>query len=567
MLQSARVQRFKSISDATVPFGRITLLVGPNNAGKSSFLHAIQFGVSVAQSLRLDNVALWNDENLSGSLATQQLVYTPLRDVQALAAGGSLRQDANQAISVTLTTDNLGSAAIQVRRGKNKNIAVSIQGSALGMRLESMEHPFSVVAPGLAGIPAFEEFRSPGIVQRAAAKGDANSVFRNVLWLLKQDPSAWQTFNSRLATIFGGLNIDVLFNEAVDEFISAQAVKTESNLPVDSCGTGVLQAIQTLAYIGVYKPSLLILDEPDSHLHPDNQRRMARLLHSIVQSSDLQVLISTHSRHFLDEFSSLGAMVHWFSEGAIHADNTDRVSVLLGLGALDAGDRLRNGETPLIVLTEDSKPEGLRVLLQASGLGDDVCQIWSYAGCSNTQSAKVLASFIRDHAPGTLVLVHRDRDYMTDAKAESYSRGLTDAGLSVFLTTGTDVESHFLNSDHIVSLVPEVDRAVVEQIINDATAATRVKSIERCINYRNNEAQKDRNKGGPGVDPGSIATQAFESYDANPVRYRYGKQVRGMVASQLQEHLGRNVDIVQTSPALSVPQLQDIAQQLIRPPE
>ncbi|MFP3756250.1 ATP-binding protein [Cupriavidus sp. SIMBA_020] len=567
MLQSARVQRFKSISDATVPFGRVTLLVGPNNAGKSSFLHAIQFGVSVAQSLRLDNVAIWNGEDLSGSLAAQQLVYTPLRDVHALAAGGNLRQDANQAISVTLTTDDIGSATIQVRRGKNKNIAVSIQGSSLGKRLESMEQPFSVVAPGLAGIPAFEEFRSPGIVQRAAAKGDANSVFRNVLWLLKQDAAAWQTFNTRLESIFGGLNIDVSFDAAVDEFISAKAVKAESTLPVDSCGTGVLQAIQTLAYIGVYKPSLLILDEPDSHLHPDNQRRMARLIDTITRSSDLQVLISTHSRHFLDEFTELGATVHWFSEGAIHADNTDRVSVLLGLGALDAGDRLRNGKTPLIVLTEDSKPDGLRILLQASGLGDDVCQIWSYAGCSNVQSAKVLASFIRDHAPGTVVLVHRDRDYMTDEKAELYSRSLTDAGMAVFLTTGTDVESHFLNVDHIALLVPEVDRPVAEQMVNEATSESRAISVERCINHWHNEAQRDRNKGGPEVNVGRISADANAAYDAEPIRFRYGKRVRGVVASKLQARLGRNVDIVQASAALSVPQLQDIARRLVHDPE
>lgn len=562
MLQSARVQRFKSISDATVPFGRVTLLVGPNNAGKSSFLHAIQFGVSVAQSLRLDNVAIWNGEDLSGSLAAQQLVYTPLRDVHALAAGGNLRQDANQAISVTLTTDDLGSATIQVRRGKNKNIAVSIQGSELGKRLESMETPFSVVAPGLAGIPSFEEFRSPGIVQRAAAKGDANSVFRNVLWLLKQDAASWRTFSTRLESIFGGLNIDVSFDAAVDEFISAKAVKAEGTLPIDSCGTGVLQAIQTLAYIGVYKPKLLILDEPDSHLHPDNQRRMARLIDSITQSTDLQVMISTHSRHFLDEFSELGATVHWFSEGAIHEENTDRVSVLLGLGALDAGDRLRNGRTPLIVLTEDSKPDGLRVLLQASGLGEDVCQVWSYAGCSNVQSAKVLASFIRDHAPGTKVLVHRDRDYMSDQKAQEYTRSLAEAGMEVFLTSGTDIESHFLNIDHIASLVPEVDRAVAEQLIDEATTESRALSVERCINHWHNEAQRARNKGGPDVNVGRISAEANDAYNGDPTRYRYGKRVRGVVVSKLQARLGRNVNIIQESPALNVPQLREIARRL-----
>lgn len=562
MLQTVRVQRFKSIADATISVDRITLLVGPNNAGKSSFLHAIQFAVSVAQSLRLDNVALWSGEDLSGTLSAQQLVYSPLRDVQALASGGNLRQDANQAIEVTLTTDDLGSVTAQVRRGKNKNIAVNLRGAQLGKRLEAMEQPFSVVAPGLAGIPSLEEYRSPGIIQRAAAKGDANSVFRNVLWLLKQDAKAWEEFQDRIGQIFGGMRIEVSFNPAVDEVISARAVNADNDLPIDSCGTGVLQAVQTLAYIGVYKPAILILDEPDSHLHPDNQRRMARLLDQITKKSELQVLISTHSRHFLDEFSSLGATVHWFSGGSVESDNIDRVSVLLGLGALDAGDRLRNGKTPLIVLTEDALVDNLKSLLQASGLGNDVCGVWSYAGCSNVQSAVVLGNFIREHAPGTRVLVHRDRDYMSDHATAKYEADLRDAGLEVFLTTGTDVESHFLNVQHISNIVPNVDSARIETMIEDATAQCREQSIERCINHWLSEAQRVRNKGGPEPNAGKIATEANKAYDADPVRFRYGKRVKGVLVALLQKAVGRNVELVQVSPALAVPQLAKIAKEI-----
>lgn len=124
----------------------------------------------------------------------------------------------------------------------------------MGARLESMEHPYSVVAPGLAGIPAYEECRSQGIVQRAAAKGDVNSVFRNVLWLLRQNDHEWVLFKRRLEQVFGEIDIEVTFNPAVDEIISFRVIKGDIYLPIDSCGTGVLQAIQTLAYIGYTSP-------------------------------------------------------------------------------------------------------------------------------------------------------------------------------------------------------------------------------------------------------------------------------------------------------------------------
>ena len=72
-------------------------------------------------------------------------------------------------------------------------------------------------------------------------------------------------------------------------------------LPVDASGTGILQAAQVLAYIGVYSPRLLILDEPDAHLHPDNQRKLVRLLNEVAQDDGVQVLMlrPTHALHAL----------------------------------------------------------------------------------------------------------------------------------------------------------------------------------------------------------------------------------------------------------------------------
>lgn len=191
VLNSVRIKRFKTVADATLTFAAVTVLVGPNNAGKSSVLQSIQFAVSVPQSLQLAGArgAVRDAEVRSGSLAAQQLIYTPLRDVDGLAHGGALRQKTNS-ISIGFDTDDLGQAEITVAKGKNKNVQVKIEGQALRERLEHLAQPYSVVAPGLAGIPAVESFQSSGVVQRAAARGDANSVFRNVLLALSKDTAS-----------------------------------------------------------------------------------------------------------------------------------------------------------------------------------------------------------------------------------------------------------------------------------------------------------------------------------------------------------------------------------------
>jgi hypothetical protein len=207
LITSVRIQRFKSIPDMTVPLSGLTLLVGPNNAGKSSVLQAIQFATSVCQSLELDNVSRWSGDERSGTLSAEQLIYTPLRDVHALALGGRLKQESTTAIRVELTDTVLGVVDIAVSRGKNKNIAVRVNGRELGERLSDLDNPFSVVAPGLAGIPSYEEYRAQGVVRRSAARGDANSVFRNVLLTLKGDTEAWDTFHDSLHEVFHDIDV------------------------------------------------------------------------------------------------------------------------------------------------------------------------------------------------------------------------------------------------------------------------------------------------------------------------------------------------------------------------
>lgn len=52
------------------------------------------------------------------------------------------------------------------------------------------------------------------------------------------------------------------------------------------------------------KGGLLMIDEPELNLHPDNQRKIARLLARLVNAG-LNVTISTHSDYIVREFNSL----------------------------------------------------------------------------------------------------------------------------------------------------------------------------------------------------------------------------------------------------------------------
>lgn len=69
-------------------------------------------------------------------------------------------------------------------------------------------------------------------------------------------------------------------------------------------------AVRSLLDIGFYlkhvanKNDLLIIDEPELNLHPENQRKIARLL-STLTNHGIRVFITTHSDYILKELSTL----------------------------------------------------------------------------------------------------------------------------------------------------------------------------------------------------------------------------------------------------------------------
>ena len=87
-------------------------------------------------------------------------------------------------------------------------------------------------------------------------------------------------------------------------------------------GTGALQALQLIAYVVLYEPKLLLLDEPDAHLHPGNQKQLVDLISDIAAQTDTCVIMASHSRHVLDRVSSntLGT-VTWLKDGTIQKNS------------------------------------------------------------------------------------------------------------------------------------------------------------------------------------------------------------------------------------------------------
>ena len=154
--------------------------------------------------------------------------------------------------------------------------------------------------------------------------------------------------------MFPDCNIAVAWNEDTDQFIDVTFINDGQSVPIELAGTGALQAMQILSYIHRFSPSLIVLDEPDSHLHPNNQRLLCTLLKTISEERNTQVILTTHSRHVVDALSGAVRFL-WVRNGEVEvASDDDEIGVLLDIGALDIRERVSSMPATAIVLTEDS---------------------------------------------------------------------------------------------------------------------------------------------------------------------------------------------------------------------
>lgn len=599
-LKSIKVKRFKQLDDIELEVNDTTVLIGANNAGKSSVLQAIHFAVSVAQTAKLvgDGVK-WGTDKFELSFNPTQLLYAPVADVLSLAYGGNLTEAASKQIEIELALDDGTSCIVTVRRGRNRNIQIALQGRAAGEQLMNFDRPFTVYAPGLAGIAKEERYMSPGVVRRVVARGDANLVLRNVLLLIKdrqrherellraeyqktkdafqrgqgprpmmfyqlirsQPPGPWTTFLADMRTLFPELSIDVIFDPNRDETINVYFQQGNGpRLPIDAAGTSILQASQIVAYVALFKPQVLILDEPDSHLHPNNQRALCDLITRLASLRSFRAIVSTHSRHVLDSLRDRAKVV-WMSSGKkVDYDAVTTPAMLLELGALDSVDYFADGQLKCLFATEDSKLESieaLHALLDANGFPLNEVDVRPYSGCSKLDAAKVLRNFLLDKAPNVRFVLHRDRDYMTADTAQKIEKGLKEIDAHPFITSHSDVEGYFLQAAHIAELNPTITHDRAQELIDKATIEAKANSIEALINIRTEAAIRNR-KGGPPHNAGELAATALSDYDSDPIQWRRGKRVLGALRGLLNQELKAHPVILKPTKHLAVPELQKI---------
>lgn len=556
------VRRFKAIDFIEYEPKLINVLIGENSSGKSSFLQAIQFAVSVVQAVYANpRRNKFKDDTLSSTLAFGSLDYSPAKNVTSIMHGnGSLTQSREKQVEIEFYASDVQEthACIQVRLGKNSNLSVTLIGESMCDYIASIEHNFSMYVPGLAGVPFDEPYQANGAVRRAAAKGDANTILRNILLRLQESTDGWEPFVDEINTFFPNTTISVNGHLDEDGIIEVLINSNGVEKSIETVGTGLLQTIQIAAYINYFNPDLLLLDEPDSHLHPNNQVLLGEIIEK-YSDSDRSIFVATHSRHLLSALREV-SKVTFFSHGETKPFENEH-QILFELGALDKFDVYRDPSTRFVILVEDTKQESvdcIKMVLEASGFDEGSYIVQTYSSASQVLSARFVASCLEVLRKDLTIVVHSDRDGRTDDEIEDFVLKFESCrNTRLFITQFNDIEGYFCTKEHITEILHQHDVSEPDeksqQIVVEATAAIRQHCLEKYLNQ-----YLDAIREGRGVE--SEKRRAF--FERESIRCMNGHILSGEIVRKLhqQYHLSKK-DLFVVTPSLSDITLQTIVKE------
>jgi hypothetical protein len=115
----------------------------------------------------------------------------------------------------------------------------------------------------------------------------------------KTTPADWQELAEIINRWFSVKIHEPKYNSLRDVYITVEYEQNGKDYDIIAGGSGFHQTLSLLAFLYGYRPTTILLDEPDAHLHVNLQREILDFFKTKSNERNTQFLIATHSEEFV----------------------------------------------------------------------------------------------------------------------------------------------------------------------------------------------------------------------------------------------------------------------------
>jgi hypothetical protein len=377
MIEQVTLRYFKLFQEETFNISDSIILAGPNNTGKTTLLQAM-----AAWDLALRRWLVERGPE-SGSKASKRtgvaigrkdFTAIPLREMNLLWTGRStaLRKSELQEgqkpgmprvlhigvkgkgtegdWSLVLEFSYANPHLIYVRPAKE---------TPVDLVLEAVRNLQVVYVPPFSGIGAEETGYDKAYQDLLIGQGKPGDILRNLLLEVhREKPDEWQELCKDMVDIFGYHLLPPVYEgrpfiicEYQPGIPDRQSGRGLPKLDISCAGSGFLQVLMLLGFFYARPASILLLDEPDAHLHVVLQKQVYDRLREISRRHRCQLLVATHSEVLVDG-TSPERIVSFFDHPHRLVVDTDRDQVREALKRLTSLDLLLAEQSPGVLYVE-----------------------------------------------------------------------------------------------------------------------------------------------------------------------------------------------------------------------
>jgi AAA15 family ATPase/GTPase len=296
MLKKLILENYRCFEKTEISFRELTIIVGKNNAGKSTLIEALRIlslVVNRGKSINYTKPPSWL------KLREQSLGISPSLNNLDISPGGLFYMYGEGPAKISGEFEN--GAKVTIYIGEDIDLFATIVDSK-GMFVESKKFAASLkltdinILPQISPLIKNETLIKYETVQKNMPTHLSSRNFRNQL---NYFPSEFNKFKELAEKTWQGLQIHT----------DSQNIRTQGDLflfirdnsfeaEIGMMGHGLQMWLQTMWFLSrSASSSTIILDEPDVYMHADLQRRLIKL----IKNSYKQVIVATHSVEIMSE--------------------------------------------------------------------------------------------------------------------------------------------------------------------------------------------------------------------------------------------------------------------------
>lgn len=293
-LKSVQIINYKCFERVSFRTKDINVLIGENNAGKSTAIEAIKLIAFAIDRFRttkfLDCPEQISINKIDKCIALN--IDSLLIDIK----NASYKRNKKDSKIVGYFDNNI---RVEVYIIKSEVYAIAFQN---GILINNRKSFIKAEFPSIYVMPHFNLLRGPEqLIDDRRTKTDrfnyrSSLHFRNEIYQYKDK---LDSLNDLLHQTWQNLRVKLEYTPWVDENIELNVIDYDFAIEIKNYGSGLQMWLQILWFLCKIdnEDCIVILDEPDVYIHADLQRK----LYHLVEGRYSQVIIATHSIEIISE--------------------------------------------------------------------------------------------------------------------------------------------------------------------------------------------------------------------------------------------------------------------------